>query len=151
MIYARFLVLLFLVGCASKTPNDYLIWASLPTPGVFQDNVKWSLFLLDKQGAIIRSMVVEFTQDTTQTCSSGDFKKLKIISEYPERSELFLGEPAYEIKGAALIIDLSANLCDAGYELRGKVSGVGVEGYHQPVSMFGGEVVGRFYGVPVKQ
>jgi hypothetical protein len=149
MIYARLLVLLFLVGCASKGPGDYITWASLPTPEVFQSNAKWSLFLLDKQGAIIRSMVVEFSQDSTQTCSSGDFKKLRIISEYPERSELFLGEPAYDIKGAALIIDLSANLCDAGYELRGKVSGVGVEGYHQPVSTFGGEIVGRFYGMPL--
>lgn len=150
MIYTRFLILLLLVGCASKAPSGYSTWASQPTPKVFQSSSKWSLFLLDKKGAIIRSMVVEFSQDSIQTCSSGEFKKLKIISEYPERSKLFLGEPAYEIRGAALIVDLSANLCDAGYELRGKVSDIGVEGDHQPVSMFGGEVVGRFYGMPLR-
>jgi hypothetical protein len=99
---------------------------------------------------MIRNIVVEFSNEPAQTCSSGHFKKIKVISEYPERSELFLGEPAYEIKGAALIIDLSANLCDAGYELRGKVSNIGIEGYHQPVSTFGREVVGRFYGMPLK-
>ncbi len=63
---------------------------------------------------------------------------------------MFLGEAAYEVVGAAILIDLSANICDAGYELRGRISETGVEGIHQPVSMFGGDVVGRFYGMPLE-
>jgi hypothetical protein len=116
---------------------------------MWKQNSTWSFVLLDKNGSIVRNLTLKFTGEAAETCSSGDFKKIKILSEYPIRSELFMGEAAYEIKGSALIVDLSANLCDAGYELRGQVTEIGIEGYHKPVTMFDGEMAGRFYGSPL--
>lgn len=149
MIKLIFLVFLCLVGCVSHAPDNYREWSNEETPEIFRYGEKWSIILVDENGSMIRNMVVEFSDNDAYSCSSGDFKKLKVISEYPSRSEAFLGEPAYELNGAALIIDLSANLCDAGYEMRGKLSAKGVEGSHRPVSIMGGEAMGRFYGMPL--
>lgn len=145
----RLFIFLLLTGCAHDKASNLVFWESQPTPVIFQNNSKWILFLLDGEGNIIKTLNVDFTHDSADTCVSGVSRKLRILSEAPGRSELFLGEPAYDVRGAVLIINLSANLCDAGYELIGHISMLGVEGYHQSVSMYGGEVFGRFYGVPL--
>lgn len=151
MLYIRLLLIIFLSGCAAQKTNEYQQWASQPTPGIWKENSSWQILMLDKRGSIFRNLTVKFTDQAAETCGSGDFKKVEITSELPKRSELFLGIPAYHVKGGALVIDLSANLCDAGYELRGRLTDIGIEGHHQPVSMFGGEVAGRFYGSPLEE
>ncbi len=144
------LIMLLAVGCATKnTTSEYQVWSAQPTPHVWNEKSKWNIVLLDDKGSIARNLTLKFTSDPAETCTSGNFKKIEILSEYPKRSEKFIGVAAYEIKGSALIIDLSSNLCDAGNELRGQVSEIGLEGNHQTVSANGTKVVGRFYGVPL--
>lgn len=63
----------------------------------------------------------------------------------PQRSGSFLlGEHAY-LHGAAIIADLSANLCGAGCELKEQLTEAGIHGKHYPGSMFAGEIKGSFY------
>lgn len=112
-------------------------------------NQPWVLVILDNEGSIKQRITVKFTDSDADTCASDEWRMVEIVDEYPHRSGSFLGEPAYYLNGAALIVDLSANLCDAGYELKGQLTEAGVSGEHYPVSMFGGEKQGNFYGVPV--
>ena len=112
-------------------------------------NEPWVFVILDNEGSIKQRLTLKFTDAVADTCASDEWRIVEVVDEYPRRSGSFLGEPAYYLKGAALIVDLSANLCDAGYELKGQLTDAGVSGEHYPVSMFGGEKQGNFYGVPV--
>lgn len=142
-------ILCFLsIGCSSTKLYPYEVWSSLKTPSIFKMNEPWVFVILDKEGSIRQRLTVKFTDAAAETCASSEWRKLEIVDEHPQRSSSFLGTPAYYIKGAALIVDLSSNLCDAGYELKGQIKEAGVAGEHYPVSMFGGEVQGKFYGVP---
>ena len=143
------LICFFVAGCASTKKHPYEVWKSLETPSSFSLGEHWVFIILNHEGEIKQKLVVNFTGDTASTCASGEWKKIEIINEYPSRNGSYRGSPAYYLKGAALIIDLSANLCDAGYELKGQLQETGIVGEHYPVSMFGGEVQGMFYGVPV--
>jgi hypothetical protein len=149
-IISLIVLLGLLASCVVKGPSQYEIWASQPTPNTWAIESDWVLILLDQDEKIIRSLIVRVLNQDANTCSSGDWKQLKILDEQPARSSNFAGKPAYKLKGSALTIDLSANLCDAGYELRGQLTNVGVVGIHQPISMFGGEVVGSYFGVPLR-
>ncbi|WP_308911905.1 hypothetical protein [Pseudokordiimonas caeni] len=144
------LLCFLLAACSAASKNEFQSGMNEPTPQAMKYGSRWSLLLTSRDGSLTRSMIVEFSAAPAESCSSGEFRKLKILSEYPARDAVFLGEAAYEVVGAAILIDLSANICDAGYELRGRISETGVEGIHQPVSMFGGDVVGRFYGMPLE-
>ena len=144
------LAISLLGACSGKRVSPYQEWSALETPEVFKSKNNWSFILLNREGEINRRIVIRFTEYEAKTCSSGDWKQAEIIDEYPPRQDDFLGESAYFVNGAALIIDLSSNFCDAGYELKGQLQETGVTGNHYPVSMFGIEIVGKFYGVPIK-
>ena len=137
------------IGCSSTPPYPYKVWSSLETPSIFSMNEPWVFVILDNEGSIKQRLTLKFTDAVADTCASDEWRIVEVVDEYPRRSGSFLGEPAYYLKGAALIVDLSANLCDAGYELKGQLTDAGVSGEHYPVSMFGGEKQGNFYGVPV--
>ena len=145
-----FAIYVFISGCAATNVYPYKTWSSLETPTAFGEHELWVLVMLNTKGDITQRLEVKFSDVVAETCASDDWKKVEIVNEFPERSGMFQGEAAYYLKGAALVIDLSANLCDAGYELRGQLKEVGISGEHYPVSMFGGEVHGTFYGVPIK-
>ncbi|UTA47147.1 hypothetical protein L1F30_13370 [Simiduia sp. 21SJ11W-1] len=143
------ILLMMTLGCSSTAPYPYQVWSSQETPRTFKVNEPWVLVILDNEGSIKQRLTVKFTEAVADSCSSGDWRVLDVVNTYPNGSDIILGEPAYYLSGAALIVDLSANLCDAGYELMGQLTLVGVSGEHYPVSMFGGEKEGNFYGVPV--
>lgn len=136
-------------GCSSTKLYPYQAWSLLETPTVFRENELWVVVILDTNGAIKQRLTVKFIDAIAETCASDEWKKVEIIDEHPKRSGSFLGKSAYHLKGAALIIDLSANLCDAGYQLKGQIKETGISGEHYPVSMFGGAIQGKFYGVPI--
>lgn len=148
IVFLSFTFILAL-GCSSTRLNPYQVWSSLETPAAFSESELWVFVVLDKNGAIKQRLTLKFADAVAETCASDEWKKVEIVDEHPQRSGSFLGEPAYYLNGAALIVDLSANLCDAGYELKGQLTEVGIHGEHYPVSMFGGEIQGGFYGVPV--
>ncbi len=140
---------ILIFGCSSTKLTPYEAWSSLETPAAFSESELWVFVILDNDGAIKQRLTLKFADAAAETCASDEWKKIEIIDEHPQRSSSFLGEPAYYLNGAALIVDLFANLCDAGYELKGQLTDAGIHGEHYPVSMFGGEIQGRFYGVPV--
>jgi hypothetical protein len=141
-------LLVLLAGCVNVTGNDYRAWALKETPSTFGQNEPWTVVMLNRDREIERTLTIEFSSDTAQTCNSEGWRKVRVLAESPERSGMFRGEPAYFVRGAALTIDLSANLCDAHYELQGELTEAGVTGTHGPVSPWGGEVRGDFIGIP---
>ena len=139
----------FLVACAPVNSNQYKVWSSLPTPEIWKPNSIWNLVMLDQKGVIIKTLTVKFTDQAAETCSSGKANKIEILFENPKRLPTNKNEPAYYLRGSALKIDLASNICDDSYDLSGQLSEFGFEGVHQPVTMYGGKIVGRFYGTPV--
>lgn len=143
-------IILMLFGCAGPKGFDYEYWALKSTPNIFNSNKIWAFVLLDLDGNIQNTITLEFTDENVETCSNGESFRINILDQPPPQSPNNMAEPAYSIRGAALIIDLSANLCDNGYEIAGSINDLGISGVHYPVTMFGGEVQGIFYGIPVK-
>jgi len=123
---------------------------SEPTPESWKPGSTWTLILVDQHETIIRSMTVRFTEKEAKTCIGGEWKVLEVLAERPPRRSAFLGRPAYWTKGSAMMIDLTANICDAYTPLRGRLTSNGVTGEHGTEHMFGGEVIGTFYGAPVQ-
>ena len=147
---------LVFVACAADsyhdrgkwTFNEYEEWTSEPTPEIWKSEPVWTLVLLNRKGEILRSLTVRFTDQEADSCIAGKWLKAEIIAERPERSSSFLGKPAYYVTGSYLELDLSANLCDSYYPLRGHLTIIGLSGMHGHEGMFGGEILGRFYGTP---
>lgn len=149
-VIASLVVLVFLVGCASiNIKREYQEWSAEDTPAIWTENRTWVVALLDDQGAIIRSLTLRFTAERAKTCSSGDWLVAEVLSERPPRDPGFEGVAAYRVAGAMLTIDLSANLCDNYYPLRGRLSETGVIGTHGSVTPQGSEYVGPFVGAPI--
>ncbi len=136
-----------LSACAST--SDYQRWTSQPTPAVWKARSTWVLVLLDEEGEVARSLTVRFTDQRADSCTEGDWRRVEILAERPARHPSYLGKPAYELHGSALTIDLSANLCDNYYTLRGRLTENGVSGSHASGGMFGGKVLGTFHGAPI--
>lgn len=143
------LLIVFLTGCAAHNSKNIESFYSKSTPQVIKDHVRWAFVLIDENGNISRRIVAELTDITAITCDTAGGKKLKIIHEYPKRSELFQGEPAYQIDGAVLTIDLTANLCDASSVLQGAISDNGVAGRHFEKGLMDFRELGHFYAIPL--
>jgi hypothetical protein len=111
---------------------------------------------LDRRGQLARTLTVRVTEAPAETCTSGDWRRLEVLSERPQRRVPthvpdFGSQPAWELEGSALIIDLNARYCDVAYVLRGHLTAVGVQGTHGGETPWGSETVGRFYGAPVNR
>lgn len=136
-------------ACNTTAFSEYQNWASKPTPEYWNTETDWAITLLDGDGRIHRTLTVRFTDKTVETCAREGARQLEILHEVPEPSPNFIGEPAYWLSGSALIMDLTANLCDAYTELHGELTDTGFVGYWQYVGMLGTTVVGPVYGVRV--
>ena len=151
-------VTIFLSGCMTTAEREYEKYVkeynyliSQPIPEIWEIGANWQFILIDEKEKIVESTVLEFTSETAKTCTSGDWKKVKVISQNPmlEQHVDFIKEPAYQLNGSYFILDFNANLCDAGNELRGSISEQGISGTRQTVHMFGGEHLGKFYAVKI--
>lgn len=138
-------------GCATRQLSLYEVAAANPTPQTLAVNSKWAITLLDVYGHIEKSLVIRLTDRPAQICESGDYRQLEVISEQGTSGGPRLGNPAYEVKGAALSIQLSTLLCDSGYAVIGGVTSNGFEGIHMEEVLIAPKNVpiGRAYGVPV--
>ena len=146
-----FLALAF-AGCAPPHKyGKYKRWAAQQTLDIWKPGSIWVLVLLDRENMIQRTLTLRVTTDRlANSCIAGDWRQVEILAEYPPRDPSLEGEPAYSVKGAALSLELKANLCDNYYTLVGQLTESGLVGLHGPEGMFGGETVGRFYGAPVQ-
>ena len=148
-----------LFGCASTAEREYEEYAqehqrmiASATPSIWSLSRPWTFVLLDNSVKVTRVLKLEFTDSPAETCASGEWRKIRIIDQDPTpeaTSSLgFTKEPAYILQGSFLLIDLHSNLCDAGLELRGELTNLGVSGTQQTVELFGGKELGTFVGVP---
>ena len=147
----RIIVLITLIAslssCSTTEPSQYQVWASEQTPNYWSVGSPWAFTAIREDGQIERSMTIKFTDTVTETCESGDWKRIEIIDQSPPRSPEFIGEAAYLLNGRALLINLTANICDNYTEYRGELTGNGFVGYQHVGHMLGGEDVGPVYGV----
>ena len=150
---------LVLVGCTSTAEREYegnlqeyQRMIASPTPSVWAVYQPWKFVLLDNSDKVARVLTLEFTDLPAETCSSGDWRQARIVEQEPTPESAshvgYTKEPAYILQGSFLLIDLHSNLCDAGFELRGELTNLGVSGKQQTVHIFGGETMGTFVGVP---
>ena len=144
---ALILAMMMLAGCVTSPVSEYQRLAAIPTPDTWKIGEPWVVIVLDKKGRIFRSMTIRFTDREARTCTSGNWKELEILAQQPPAHPQFLGMPAYELEGSAMLIDLNSNLCDASMMLRGRVSDAGISGTYGTETPWGGEILGQFHAV----
>ena len=150
----RFAVLLLLLtGCASNQPSPPPLASSLPTPSSLKPGALWSFVLLNGDGGIAATLVVRLSDESINTCESGDYRRLEILSKSKTSAAILENDAAYQVMGAALRIQLSTGLCDNGYAIIGEVRGGGFEGTHMEEVLVASRatrhLVQRVYGVPL--
>jgi hypothetical protein len=140
-------------GCATTQPSDYEKAATLPTPKTLFPNSRWAIVLLDANGDIAGDMVVQLSSAPVKTCNSINYRSVEVISERRSDSSIPLDNPAYEVEGAALRIDLSPGWCDDGYAIIGGVTEAGFKGVHMREALIVPRgkrtVLLRAFGVPI--
>jgi hypothetical protein len=139
----------FLAGCASNKPSDYEQWAALPPPESWRVGSTWTIVVVDDKQQLMESMIVSLTDKSAESCTSGNWRRVEILSQHPEPRSQVLGMPAYSLVGSAFTMSFTANFCDIDNELRGKLTEAGVSGVYYAGGPSGGKYVGHFYGVQV--
>lgn len=153
---ALIMVSLFsLFGCVSSEEREYnrLVqelnrMTAIPTPEIWINNKIWSFILINNELMIEQSYIFEFTNDEANSCTDAPWKSLNILSQNPNGGENSIGNPAYNIEGSYLSIDLTADICDSGNNISGELNSNGFNGTHGISHLFGGELRGKAYGVP---
>ena len=138
----------FLIGCSATKYDPYQQWMFEPMPEYIENGDPWVIVILDKKGELSRRITMRFTHEEAKSCTSGVWNKIEVINEFPERAAEYIGKPAFSLGGAAITIDLTANLCDNSHLLRGHVQEVGISGKYFTSHLLGGEDKGVFYAVP---
>ena len=146
---ATILAVAALASCASHKPSEYERLSAMPAPASWTTNSVWTFAILDKKQSLIQSMTVRLTDKKGESCSSGDWRHVEILSQQPPPHPQFLGIPAYELRGRVFLMNLTANVCDMDNDLRGDLTETGIAGTYCAGSFLGGECIGSFYGVQV--
>lgn len=151
---ALFPVVLILaaLGCATTRPSAFQQAAALPTPDTLAPDSRWAFVLLDEHGQMAGTIVVKLSDVPVTTCGSGDYRRVEVLADHRVDNRITLHNPAYEVTGAALRIELSSGLCDDGYAIVGGVTGSSFEGVHMPEVLFvpkSQRAVRRAFGVSI--
>lgn len=140
-------VLGLLAACAGTTRSTYEQRAEQPTPSTWKVGELWSVVLVARDGRLIQSMTVRFSDQPARTCASGDWYKFEILQAEPPVDTQNIGEPAYHLQGRALTIGLNANFCDADRDIQAELGPSHFAGDLDLSSPWGGRNEGRAYGV----
>lgn len=144
---------LSLAACVSAPPSAFQLAATLPTPNSLTANSRWAITLLDADGGIAGTMVIRLLNSPVDTCDGDDYRRVEIISEHLVDPTIRVHNPAYEVSGAALRVQLSSGLCDNGYAIVGGVANASFEGIHMEEVLVSSvrrrSAVLRAYGVPI--
>lgn len=146
------LILLATLGCATTQPSAFQKAAALPTPGTLAPNSRWAIVLLDEHGQMAGTIVVKLSDEPVKTCDSGNYRRVEVLADHRVDDGITLHDPAYEVTGAALLIQLSTGLCDNGYAIIGGVTGNGFEGVHMSETLIvrkSDRAVRRAFGVSI--
>ena len=119
------LLALLLGSCVAEPTRsswNYEIISTQPTPQHWKPDSVWT-FVMTPQSGTPRTLTFRVTDDTADTCISGDWRKLELVEG---QSGSFAGTPskaAYEVQGRFLWISLNSNWCDANDDVRGELYG----------------------------
>ena len=138
-----------LISVASSLPSSKQEAKSAKSLKGWKPGDIWSIILLDREGNIVRSLVIRITEEPATSCMGGEWKRLKVLADSPAPDLAYKGQPAYEITQRELNIDLSIDVCDGYYPLHGQLTPLGIQGTHGTLGLAGGNTLGKFYGVPV--
>jgi hypothetical protein len=138
-----------LAACAAQTNGRHADWENQPTPRSWEPDTTWQFLIIDKRGQLSQALVVRFTREAAQSCTAGVWNKLEVLRQNPPRQPEFIGTAAYELTGSALIINLTANLCDANNLIEGRLDALGFSGTFQSGGLRGGDPALPAYGSPL--
>jgi hypothetical protein len=142
---------LLVASCATTQPSAYQRAQGLATPHALTPGARWALVLLDGNGQIAASLVIKLSDVPILTCDSGNYRRVEVESESRLDGNVPLHDPAYEVVGAAVRIQLSSGWCDDGYAIIGGVTESGFEGVHMAEVLIAPtrdrNLVKRAYGV----
>jgi len=146
------LILLAASGCATTQLSVYQTAATLPTPATLAPNSRWAIVLLDEHGQLAGTLVFKLSDVPAKTCVSGNWLRAEVLADHRVDHSISLNDPAYEVTGAALHIELTTGLCDDDYGIIGGVTASGFEGVHMPEVPFvrkSKRAVRRAFGVSI--
>jgi len=130
------LILLATLGCASVQPSAYQKAAARPTPSTLTPNSRWAVVLLDESGQVAATLVLKLSDVPVKTCDSGNYHRAEVVAEHRLTDGITLHDPAYEVTGSAIRIQLSTGMCDDGYAVVAGVTGSSFDGVHMPEVLF---------------
>ena len=112
---------------------------------------RWTLSIENPEHHVIATLQVEFTDKRAESCMSGDWKVLKVVSAKTQDKEFFpVSEPlSYQIEGKQLTMGRN-EVCDAYLWLRGSLVQAAVKGEYFGFGLGGSAPMGYFKLSPAK-
>ncbi len=121
-------LILLLTGCsttrqASSVPQRSImenrLLMSEPTPSDWKTGSVWNFVQYGEDGSVVLDATFRVTDNSAQTCSSGDWRELEIVDGKIGDGSIKLRQ-AYSVSGRLLTLDLTG-WCDLG-EIKGALS-----------------------------
>jgi hypothetical protein len=144
---------LSMAACVSAPPSAFQTASTLATPESLSVNARWALTLLDGEGRIAGTIVMKLLETPIETCDGDGYRRVEILSQRLVDTSIRIHNPAYDVSGAALRVQLSTGLCDNGYAIVGGVADAGFEGIHMEEVLLSSakprSSSWRAYGVPL--
>ncbi len=121
-------LILLLAGCAATRQASFIQQRSLeengllmsePTPSDWKTGSVWNFVQYGEDGSAVLDVTFRVTDKSTQTCSSGDWRELKIVGGQIGDGSIQLKQ-AYSVSGRLMTLDLTG-WCDLG-EIQGALS-----------------------------
>jgi len=105
----------------------------------------WILSVENPEHLVVATLKVKFTDEQAQSCISGDWKVLEIVSSTTQDKNFFpISDPlSYQIENKQLTIGRNG-VCDAYLWLQGPFGGSSVRGDYFSLGLGGGAPLGHF-------
>lgn len=105
----------------------------------------WILSIENPEHRVVATLKVKFTDEQAQSCISGDWKVLEIVSSTTRDKNFFptLDPLSYQIENKHLTIGRNG-VCDAYLWLKGLLGGPSVSGDYFSLGLGGGTPLGYF-------
>jgi hypothetical protein len=148
-----FVLLMVLSVSACVLPRgaaDLARMKATPTPKEWSVGEIWR-FDTFTPGRRTQSLEYEITDETVETCASGEWKLLKRVGVGAKGVEGAPSVAVYEVSGSYLIMSLNSNWCDINDEIFGELKGETFEGVREAGGIFGSERVGKVFGERIRR
>jgi len=111
--------------------------------------VPWTFMILDTQRKTVGTLGVRFTAEKAQSCISGDWRKIVVVSFKSLGEPAFPGKDplAYSLEGRQLTIGRN-EICDGYVMLQGELTDAGLSGEYFTLGLGGQHQMGYVLGKP---